>query len=62
MTQLTYCLKDARTTRNAMKVKGERREVADAVGGFLGLTVVDGGGLGSSLQHWLGMVSFPLLG
>ena len=45
-----------------MKVKGERREVADAVGGFLGLTVVDGGGLGSSLQHWLGMVSFPLLG
>ena len=27
MTQLTYCLKDARTIRNAMKVMGERRKI-----------------------------------
>ena len=29
MTQLTYCLKDARTIRNAMKVMGERSEEAE---------------------------------
>ena len=61
MTQLTYCLKDARTIRNAMKVTGVRSEEADDAGRLGGLVVVTGGGLGSSLQQTLGMVSFPLL-
>ena len=62
MTQLTYCLKDARTIRNAMKVMGERREEADDAGRLGRLVVVVVGGLGFSLQQTLGMVSLPLLG
>jgi len=61
MTPLTYCLKDARTIRNAMKVKGERSEEADDAGRLGGLVVVTGGGLGSSLQQMLGIVSLPCL-
>ena len=60
MTQLTYCLKDARTIRNAMKVMGERSEEADDAGRLGRLVVVVFGGLGFSLQQTLGMVSFPL--
>ena len=44
-----------------MKVKGERSEEADDAGRFGGLVVMTGGGLGSSLQQTLGMVSLPLL-
>lgn len=62
MTQLTYCLKDARTIRNAMKVMGERSEEADDAGRLGRLVVVVFGGLGFSLQQTLGMVSLPLLG
>lgn len=62
MTQLTYCLKDARTIRNAMKVKGERSEEAEDAGRLGGTVLGTGGGLGSSLQQTLGMVSFPMLG
>ena len=62
MTQLTYCLKDARTIRNAMKVMGERSEEAEDAGRLGRLVVVVVGGLGFSLQQTLGMVSLPLFG
>ena len=44
-----------------MKVKGERSEEAEDAGRLGGLLVVTGGGLGSSLQQMLGIVSLPCL-
>merc|ERR1711936_327035 len=60
---LTYCLKDVRRIREESRDSGWRREALEALGEVLGrlVVVVEGGGLGSSLQQTLGRVSFPLL-
>ena len=63
ITSLTYCLKDVRRrTKERERMEREwsvEELIAVSVLG-VGLGVVGGGGLGSSLQQMLGMVWLPL--